>query len=71
MAMSDISVKKMAKTGKNFGLYMQDQLLLGIVPRLVSFQLYFLIHVIDLFMEGEAVLELTSDYMFLPKLCLS
>lgn len=31
----------MAKTGKNFGLYMQNQLLLGIVLRLVSFQLHF------------------------------
>lgn len=48
--------KKKAKTGKNFGLYMQNQLLLGIVWLIQADQLPItlpsLIHVTDLFMEG-------------------
>lgn len=52
----------MAKTGKNLGFYMQNKLARD-SPRAgqLPIALQSLIHVIDPFMRGEAVLELTSD----------
>lgn len=57
--MSDTNAKKMVKTGKNLGHYMQNQFFARDSPQAgqLPITLPSLTHVIDTFMKGKALLE--------------